>query len=209
MKKFKAYAEYFIEKPLAKYLISLCLVFFILAAIFTPITAFRSYPDLSKTPIDENNASYLILRDASDFSYGPIGYSGTYPQEICAFGQLLEAENGVNYFYQLLKRDSAESQMYGLCGLFFLDYSNFKVFTLSFAADERELAHQVGCIGFRFPVKDFVFSEKLYTIRLRNNKELIDQWLIRTDLLTRSYLVDVYSGGIPLQLKDSYDRVFS
>jgi len=73
--------------------------------------------------LDVEDAERLLM-DAEHFEVGPLGW-GAHSRRPRAFLTVIEAADGRGRFARLVREGEPAAQLYGLCGLFFLDPSAF------------------------------------------------------------------------------------
>ena len=150
--------------------------------------------DFNSMQFDEECAvAYGVLLNTDGFAYGPVGYAGSTPDEIHAFGKLLVCENAIDYFIKIEQEATIEGKMYALCGLYYLDYANYKTYIEKYLNDSTEILTIRGCLGFEHPVKDLIKDDR--AVRLMNIRDTTDKWVKRNR--QDWYVCDFYGGGIP------------
>lgn len=110
-----------------------------------------------------------------------------------AVGKLIVCKNAKDYFIQLEQDATLEGKLYALCGLYYLDYSNYNTYLEKYINDSSEVQWW-GSIN-SIPVKELIKVDG--AVRLKNLNETISKWLKRTRTDVMKISLDFYGGGIP------------
>ncbi|MEJ2665037.1 MAG: hypothetical protein P8107_13515 [Spirochaetia bacterium] len=144
---------------------------------------------------------YRILKKAEYFATGGIGYSGEAPEAIIAFKHIFNSKNAKEQFIALLSEATYEGRLYALCGLYYHDYKRYAEEINLYKNSVIEIQLFSGCERFKDSIKNIIEKQNKSTVRLKDNKQSIEEWAEEYHVdLSEGFEIDFIGGGIPVVL---------
>ncbi len=125
---------------------------------------------------EKGKAAYRILAATTHFAPSLVNGAAMMPAEIPAFQMLLHEPLADTAFKSLLATGSPESQLWALCGIYFTDENTFKAETPHLVDSRTNACIMLGCMLFETPMAEIIASRESNVVRLRDNKETLDEW---------------------------------
>ena len=185
-------------------------VFLLVFALLITLTACattqtsNSKTDISLKNINEKDSDYICLKNAAFFADGGVGEAGQIPNEIFAFGRLFKKENASDYFIKLESEAGNAGKLYALCGLYYLDYSNYNYLMEKYCSDAETVTYMQGCIMSEYKMSEIIKREGADgspVVRLKNNKDTLNAWCARNPTAD-GFTMDFYGGAIPYSVRN-------
>ena len=120
----------------------------------------------------------------------------------------------------LLEKATIEGQLYGLCGLYFLDAEEFKKGVEKLSKSDKGIRHLRGDIMMMLKVKDIVKADSPSRVKLKSKEQTLDNWFKENEKVwtglkdwvgsqkhftkfhkKKFVVIDIESGGLPALLK--------
>jgi len=161
-----------------------------------------------------NTENYKIIKNAESFSVSGTTISNKPTKEILAFRNIFLSINAKSQFFDLLSKSNYEGKLYALCGIYHYDYEYYKKIIKDYLKVNTDIIYFEGCAIIDINIKDLILRNKENVVRLKNNKQTIDQWLdenenlVKTDTKNDSrlpksiatYTLDFIGGGYPQKI---------
>lgn len=104
--------------------------------------------------------AYSTLVQATCFSYGGLGYSGTtIDDRYAAFYTLYSSSDALNYFKGMEKEGTNEGKLFALCGLYLLDKEYYNSVAEKYLSREEPVMYQSGCLRWEDKLCDIIKSD--------------------------------------------------
>jgi hypothetical protein len=94
----------------------------------------------------ETQNSYDLLKKASIFAIGPVGFAGTTSPTEKALREIVKQKDAKLIFAKLLDEASPEGQMYALAGVKAVDAAEFKSRLKSYTTKSGHVCTEKGCM---------------------------------------------------------------
>lgn len=151
-------------------------------------------------PMDTENPDYQLLLRTGSFAYGGTGYAGTIPEGIFALANLCQKEDAVAYLKAIEQNGNAGGRLYGLCGLYFLDYPYYLAALPKYTQTDETLLFANGCIVYpKYPIRDLMVCPG--AIQLQSQEQTLEDYLDANGAEAWGPL-DFAGGGIPEMLRE-------
>ena len=146
---------------------------------------------------------YSILEKANGFSFGGVGISGGSSDATIAFKHIFNSDKAGDVFDKLLIEATYEGRLYALCAMFYLDHDKYMETIKAYEDTTTNIVIWDGCTQTEVPLCSIIKKNDGIIVRLRDNKQSIDEWMKDRGIgFGDTFDIDFYGGGIPVMLSE-------